>query len=124
MFEKPFPQFLLKYQLKPLISLNYINLSTTPHNPKVTRSSFTTVTPKTLRIAKKIVALLYNSKVRLKKYIMKHKNNFKNIFFLVIKMVNPSRLSYLYILETHHLASHKASLIIRKNNNTSIAIIK
>ena len=35
MFEKPFPQFLLKYQLKPLISLNYTNLSTTPHNPKV-----------------------------------------------------------------------------------------
>jgi len=34
MFEKPFPQFLLKYQLKPLISLNYTNLSTTPHNPK------------------------------------------------------------------------------------------
>lgn len=99
-------------------------MSRITHNPKVTRSSFTTVTPKTLRIAKKIVALLYNSKVRLKKYIMKHKNNFKNIFFLVIKMVNPSRLSYLYILETHHLASHKASLIIRKNNNTSIAIIK
>jgi hypothetical protein len=39
-------------------------------------------------------------------------------------MVNPSRLSYLYILETHHPASHKTSLMIRKNNNTSIAIIK
>ena len=42
------------------------------HNPKVTNSSFTTVTKKP-RIAKKIVTLLYNSKVRLKKYIMKHK---------------------------------------------------
>lgn len=42
------------------------------HNPKVTNSSFTTVTKK-LRIAKKIVALLYNSKVQLKKYIIKHK---------------------------------------------------
>lgn len=35
MFSKPFPQFLLKYQLKPLISLNYINVSSTSHNPKV-----------------------------------------------------------------------------------------
>ena len=34
MFEKLFPQFLLINQLKPLISLNYTNLSTTPHNPK------------------------------------------------------------------------------------------
>lgn len=33
-FEKLFPQFLLINQLKPLISLNYINLSTTPHNSK------------------------------------------------------------------------------------------
>lgn len=35
MFEKLFPQFLLKYQLKPLISLNYINISSTSHNPKI-----------------------------------------------------------------------------------------
>ena len=35
MFEKLYPQFSLINQLKPLISLNYINLSTSPHNPKV-----------------------------------------------------------------------------------------
>jgi len=35
-FEKPYPQFLLINQLKPLISLNYTNLSTSPHNPKAT----------------------------------------------------------------------------------------
>ena len=47
MFEKPFPQFLLKYQLKPLISLNYTNLSTTTHNPKVVGSS---PTPQPIRL--------------------------------------------------------------------------
>ncbi len=39
MFENLYPQFLLINSLKPLISLNYTNLSTSPHNPKVAGSS-------------------------------------------------------------------------------------
>jgi hypothetical protein len=39
MFEKLFPKFSLINQAKPLKSLKFINLSASPHNPKVDSSS-------------------------------------------------------------------------------------